>query len=461
MIRVCVNTQTPPLLPLPGARPASRSVWKLGRDYTPQVGGVVPMMRALLRTGGASWIAPRARWVALGAPNIPEEVRTSEGYTLETIRLDAADRLGYVRFKEAIWRSFHRPRAPEHFDRDYRAFVRYNFLTADRLLRRADEFDVFYVHDYQQLLVGGLIGSAAPTLLRWHIPLDLAGYPEPIRRFFLKSMEGFDAIVVSTRAGLEELIQAGFQGRAFQLYPSIDPSEQHRAADTARRHFRERFGLGDSPYFLTVGRMDPVKRQDLAVDALALLRRRFPDLKLVIVGGGSFSTDALRAGRSDPSKASRWSEQLARRIRARHLEDRVVLTGGLSPDDLQTAYSSATAFLHPAPWEGFGLVAIEAWNHQLPVVVSSGAGVAELVADDVNGYVVPPGSSRAFADRLAALLRRPRDAERMGEMGAITARRCYVDQSSRRERELFENTIELYERSGLRPRRNWRDEPAA
>jgi glycosyltransferase involved in cell wall biosynthesis len=427
-------------------------VWELGRDYTPQIGGVVPMMRALLREGQGAWIAPGTRWIALGSEEIPEELRTNEGYTLETIRLDPHDRVGYGRFKEAIWRSFHRPRAPEHFDENYRAFVRYSYLSADRLLRRVDEFDVFYVHDYQQLLVGGLIGSAAPTLLRWHIPLDLEGYPEPIRRFFLKSMEGFDAIVVSTRAGLEELIQTGFQGRAFQLYPTIDPSEQRMAPDTARGRFRERFGLGDAPFLLAVGRMDPVKRQDLAIDALASLRRRWPELKLVIAGGESFSTRSLKAKRADASKASLWTEQLRRRIRARRLDGAVVLTGNLSPDDLQTAYSSAIAFVHPAPWEGFGLVAVEAWVHQLPVVVSAGAGVAELVADDVNGYTARPGSSRALADRLGALLRHPRDAERMGQMGAITARRCYVDQSARREREIFERTIRLYQRSGLRPR---------
>ncbi|HTT15617.1 MAG TPA: glycosyltransferase family 4 protein [Thermoplasmata archaeon] len=452
MIRVCVNSQTPPIVPVPGAHPRRRGVWELGRDYTPQVGGVVPMMRALLRAGQGSWIAPRARWVALGAPNLPEEVRTSEGYTLETIRLEAAHRAGYGRFKEAVWRSFHRPQIPEHFDRDYRSFVRYSYLTADRLLQHAGDFDVFYIHDFQQILVGGLIGSSAPTLLRWHIPMDLEGYPEPVRRFFLKSLEGFDAIVVSTRAGLEELIQSGFQGRAFQLYPSIDPSEQKMATDTARGGFRERFGIGDSPFVLSVGRMDPVKRQDLLIDALAILRRRFPDLKLVLAGGGSFSTQSLRAGGADASKATVWTQELRRHARVRKVERHVVFTGSISSDDLQSAYSTATVFAHPAPWEGFGLVVVEAWAHRLPVVVSQGAGVAELVDNDVNGFTVQPGSERALAQKIGELLQRPSAAERMGQVGAMTARRCFVESSAPRERELFERTMRLYETSGLRPR---------
>ncbi|MCI4362471.1 MAG: glycosyltransferase family 1 protein, partial [Thermoplasmata archaeon] len=116
-------------------------------------------------------------------------------------------------------------------------------------------------------LVGGLVGSAAPALLRWHIPLDFRGYPEPVRRFFLKAMEGFDGIVVSTRAGLEDLIQAGFQGRAFQVYPYFDPREQRAASASARSRVQARLKLGEGPVVLAVGRMDPVKRQDLAIDA--------------------------------------------------------------------------------------------------------------------------------------------------------------------------------------------------
>jgi hypothetical protein len=78
-------------------------------DYEPQIGGVVPMMRALLKTGMRSWIAPNPRWVALGQPGLPHEFRTSEGYIVETIDLDPKQRAHYARYKEALWRSFHGP----------------------------------------------------------------------------------------------------------------------------------------------------------------------------------------------------------------------------------------------------------------------------------------------------------------------------------------------------------------
>ena len=83
MIRVCINSQTPPLRPLRGAG-RSGTLWRSGVDYEPNVGGVVPMMRALLRASVGRWIAPHPRWVALGGPGLPPLVRTDDGFLLET-----------------------------------------------------------------------------------------------------------------------------------------------------------------------------------------------------------------------------------------------------------------------------------------------------------------------------------------------------------------------------------------
>jgi len=452
VIRLCINTQTPPIHPLPGAphRPGVR--WREGRDYAPNVGGVVPMMRALLKATVGDFVARSPRWIALGAPELPREVATDEGYVVETYRLDATTLAAYGRFKESVWHSFHSPFTYRFSMGDYREFVEYSYRTADCLLRHATDYDLFYIHDFQQLLVGGLVGSAAPALLRWHIPVDLKGYPEPVRRFFIKAMEGFDGIVVSTRSGLEELIRAGFHGRAFQQYPYLDPATQRPASHAAVHELRERFSIGpDAPIVLSVSRLDPVKRQDLLVDAFASVRRRHPDAVLLLVGGGSFSTRTL-TGSGARSKADDWGERLRERVAARRLSDAVVFAGGLSEADVQTAYSAASVFVHPAPWEGFGLVVVEAWCHRLPVLVSTGAGVAELVDDEVNGFAVPPGSAASLARRIVQLLDRPEAARRMGEIGSLTARRCFVERAVPRLREIFERTIQVYEYTGLRSR---------
>lgn len=413
------------------------------------------MMRGLLHVAVGSWVAPYPRWVALGASGIPQEVRTSEGYIVETVRLAEASREGYARFKETVWRSFHGPSGFDFPLRDYAGFVDYSHAMARAMLDRADEYDLFYINDFQQVLVGGLIGSAAPALLRWHIPLDFKGYPEPVRRFFLKAMEGFDAIVVSTRAGLEELIRAGFHGRAFQIYPYVDFREFRTTSERENQDLRARLGLRpEHEVILSVSRLDPVKRQDLLIDAFALVARQHPNARLLLVGGGSFSTQSLGSSGAR-TKADLWAEKLRRQIRLREVEDSVILAGSLSNEDLQAAYSTAQVFVHSAPWEGFGLVVVEAWIHKLPVVVSRGAGVAELIDDEANGFTFPPSGPTVptMARRIAYLLDHRDVAERLGEFGSMTARRCQVQRAAPRIRDVFERTMRLYEWSGLRPRR--------
>jgi glycosyltransferase involved in cell wall biosynthesis len=444
-IRLCINTQTPPIQPLVPIPSDPDAVWKLGRDYETPAGGVVPMMRALLAEGQGRWLARPTTWVALGALGLPQRARLDGSVLLELLDLPASDRVRYTRFKEAIWRSFHGPRGFRPSIDDYPAFVRYSADTALRLLGHARDHDLFYIHDFQQVLIGGLIGSSAPTLLRWHIPLDFRGYPEPVRRFFLKAMEGFDGIVVSTRAGLEDLIGAGFQGRAFQVYPYFDPKLHTRAEPKVVAELEHELKLGRGPVVLSVGRMDPVKRQDEAIRAIARVRRSFPEVKLLLVGGEGFTSRGLGS-----KKAEGWRAQLEALARRLRVSDSVVFAGSLSPSMLAAAYDAADVFVHPAPYEGFGLVVVEAWTHGRPVVVSRGAGSAELVEDGYNGYVIPPRSSGALAGRIEHLLRHPEAAAKMGEAGRHTAARCHVDRAAPRMREIFERTIELYGRS--RPR---------
>ncbi len=446
-MRLCINTQTPPFR-LAGPGDTDRSGSPSGR-YVANVGGVVPMMRALLAASLGRWIDRPARWVALGAPGAPRELSSPEGFVVEHVDLSPLDRRRYARFKDSVWYSFHGPGFPEFARDDYRSFLTYSHRTADVLLAHLDDTDLYYVNDFQQLLIGGLIGSAAPAVLRWHIPLELAGYPEPVRRFFLRSMEGFDAIVVSTRAGLEELVRSGYHGRAHQLYPYVDPRDHAEATPREVAAFRERYGLGEAPVILSVARLDPVKRQDLLVRAFASIRRKFPSARLVLVGGGSFSTMALG---TDPRETKRlaWQRRLDHVIRRHRLEGSVVLTGSVTPAERNAAYSAASVFVHPAPWEGFGLVAIEAWIHGLPVVVSQGAGVAELVDDGLNGFTTPPGSVRAIAHSIERLLRRPGEAERLGAAGRLTARRCYIGRAIPRLKAIFSEAIDLYHSSGLR-----------
>jgi glycosyltransferase involved in cell wall biosynthesis len=419
-----------------------RAVWRRGIEYRPSVGGVVPMMRALIRAAQGRWMAPNPYWVSAGLPSWPLEAQTDEGFRAVFAKLPADLRAGYTSFKSAIWDALHGVRGFEFSVDDYRAFLAFGQIMASRLLDVHREVDVYYVNDFQQVQVGPLVGPAAPTILRWHIPFRLHDLPRHVRQFFLKSIEGFDAVVVSTRRDLEALVRHGYSGRACQVYPYLNPEEVRRPSQSSTEAFRERWKLGDGPVVLCVARMDQQKRHDLLLEGFARVARRHPDARLVLVGNGSFSSS--RASGLGSDAPGDWRATLASRARGLKIESAVRFTGYLENEELRAAYGAATVLVLPSPIEGFGLVGVEAWLHERPIIVSDGAGISEIVNHGINGFVARAYSVSDLATHLGTVLRSPEGAEKMGKEGSLAARACFAPRATARLEQLFHEVLAGY-----------------
>lgn len=83
-------------------------------------------------------------------------------------------------------------------------------------------------------------------------------------------------------------------------------------------------------------------------------------------------------------------------------------------------FNESTVFVLPSLEDGFGLVCGEAMASGLPVITTENAGAAEIVEDDVNGYVVPIRSPDAIAEKLSILYQDREKAHRMGENAVKT-----------------------------------------
>ncbi len=150
------------------------------------------------------------------------------------------------------------------------------------------------------------------------------------------------------------------------------------------------------PLVVAVGRLVPVKRFELLVDALAEVRRSVPDLRAVIVGEGY-----ERAG-------------LEARRRAVGAEDWLDLPGFKEDKELLDVYRRAWVLASTSQREGWGMTISEAGACATPAVVSRIAGHVDAVEDHVSGLVVDvePGHGRhgahapapAFADALRDVL---------------------------------------------------------
>lgn len=105
------------------------------------------------------------------------------------------------------------------------------------------------------------------------------------------------------------------------------------------------------------------------------------------------------------------------------LPEGVETTGVLKGAALAEEYRRADIFVLPSVEDGFGLVVSEAMAAGLPVVVSENAGSADLVEENVNGFVVLARDVEQLADRIELLVQDGDLRQRMGRAARQSVQR--------------------------------------
>jgi len=450
-ITICVNSQTPIVRfrhqytelvekygELPDPVPLNLLIE--GEDYELCPGGVPKVVYPLVTRMIETRIAKNAYWVCMN-PIGPARVKSGK-ITIHNISLEYPELRSYARMKERIWEEIHGLESHEVGSSEFYSYARYNWACAKKMFE-LPSVDVFYVHDFQQLQVGNMIGLAAPTVFRWHIPLTLERIDPYMRKFIIKCMEAYDAVIVSCRRDLQGLISAGYHGRAYQLYPYVDERKWTRPPDSEVSDFCLTYTIrGDDKLILVVGRMDRIKGQDVVIKAMAKVIRKFPNAKLMLIGNGSFSGSA-KGGLSHP-KANIWRSELEGLTRKLGLERHVIFTGYISDERLKSAYQRADVVVLPSVKEGFGLVVSEAWLYKKPVIVSRGAGASETVMEGVNGFTFSPGNAEELAKKLLKVLKKQKLASVLGRRGRETAKNLSINRGVRDVAEVFTDVIKSF-----------------
>lgn len=403
-------------------------------------GGVCRMVLPTLHNlREAGWLK-QSYWYAL-QPGAPTDIDLEPGVHLRHIDMSEEELRPYGRAKEKLWNDIHGlPSEPFSGD-DFRHYVRFNTRTSHALLEHAGEVDVAYIHDFQLLQVGALLGLAMPCIMRWHVPFDARLIPRATRNWMVRLMEDFDTVMVSTRRDLQGLVDAGFTGRVRQIYPHIEPADWPAPTAEQVAKLESTWNLKpDTQVFLLVARMDPMKRQDLAVQAFARVHKTHPNARLVLVGNGSFS-GKLGTGKG---KSAQWREHVVATAHKLGVQDAVTFAHWIPDDLLAAAYARSTAVLLPSDIEGFGLTPLEAWCYGKVPILSDGCGAAEIILDGINGHVFPSGNPEALAKAMLSVLANPERAERMGAMGRETLPRFTAKAVNPHIRAIMDEAIDKY-----------------
>jgi len=114
----------------------------------------------------------------------------------------------------------------------------------------------------------------------------------------------------------------------------------------------------------------------------------------------------------------------------------IEIVGRASRDAVNAHLARASVFCLPTRIEPFGIAVVEAFFHNLPVVVSNIGAMPDLVRDGQSGHLVPPDDPKALAKALIDLLSDPAKCRRFGEAGHRTVSDRYTWESvGRRLRE--------------------------
>lgn len=184
-----------------------------------------------------------------------------------------------------------------------------------------------------------------------------------------------------------------------------------------REAARERLGV-KGLIVGTVGRLEDQKGHAHLLSALPEVRRKIPNLVMLLVGEG------------------RRQEELKRQVQALGLQDTVRFLG--TRRDLPEIYRALDLFVQPSLWEGLSLALLKAMGAGLPVVATRVSGSLEAVVDGVNGRLVPPGDPQALAQAILELASHPEERQRLGAAARRTVQAQYsLEAMLRRLEELY------------------------
>jgi glycosyltransferase involved in cell wall biosynthesis len=241
-------------------------------------------------------------------------------------------------------------------------------LLAWKTARQTDA-GVLFVNGPRVLPAAALAARSRPLVFHCHSRLD-----------------GSAARLAGRSLALARAVVAGSSRFALEPLMPYVPGEvvYNGVAPMPSRRFDERsFTAG------VVGRVAPGKGQKEFVEAARVVLRRFPACRFIVCGGPLFGDGA----------AARYDSEM----RALASDLPITFTGWLP--DVEDVWNRLDLLVVPSTgFEATTRVILEAFAACVPVLASATGGIPEVVRDDENGFLVPPGDPEALAQRIIGIV---------------------------------------------------------
>ncbi|HEV8348409.1 MAG TPA: glycosyltransferase [Vicinamibacterales bacterium] len=282
---------------------------------------------------------------------------------------------------------------------------------------RRRQIDIVHAHDYKTdflaLALARATGAIAlSTVHGWiHDSWKERRIYYPADKWMLRR---FPRVIAVSGVIRDTLIESGVEAsRITTLLNGIDPAKfrrEQRDVAAARREL----GIEPSEIAIgTVGRLEPVKRFDVLLDAVARLQKNCRVAKLFIVGDGSLRETLIARATELGVEGCRLLGHRADVVRLHHAFD---------------------VFVQSSDSEGTPNAVLEAMALETPVVATDAGGTRDIVAHDVHGLIVPCGDAAALARAIERTM-----TDRRATLARVAAARARIERElsfERRTRDL-------------------------
>lgn len=195
-----------------------------------------------------------------------------------------------------------------------------------------------------------------------------------------------DAIHTVSNATYDDLIKFGATKPIHIISNSIESIEHEN--------------IDPNPFqFVYVGRLVFYKNLETIIRAISIVKKSSEKIKLKIIGGGPHMEDLVKL-----------TKQLG-------LEENIEFCGYLSESDKYKIISSSIAMVFPSLCEGFGLVILESFSCNRPVIVSDVRPLSDIIDNKKDGLIVDAKDENKWAQAMTYFISNPDIALKMGEEG--------------------------------------------
>lgn len=272
-------------------------------------------------------------------------------------------------------------------------------------LIKKEKIELIHSNNFSPALVGSILSTLTnkPHITTVHDVFSLCGKrywqlwgkQNNISRVNVLLAPLFEKMIIRLRhhaihtvsdATKEDLIKFGAKKPIYVIHNSIEINQIEKAETQALQ-------------FVYVGRLVFYKNLETVIRAIQIVKKSHPRVTLVIAGGG-------------PHK-----DNLMKLVSDLRLQDNVKFMGYVTEDEKVRLLSTSQALVFSSLCEGFGLVILESFSCNRPVIVSNVRPLSDIVDDKINGFVVESKDDNKWAEAMISLILNPDNASNMGKEG--------------------------------------------